>query len=153
MPPLKMELIKKAHHPFYWTVKVDPKSLLLASFLFHLIFLVIHRTISFIKWKAMYIIIFCNWAHAVLLVKMSLCLIDSWDFSRPHDLVQWTPSVCYPSHSSVSSSPNCHIRVVYALDAFHLSALLSMSPFPHPSSSILYPFLFLKPSQRVCLRL
>lgn len=51
---------------------MDPKSLLLASFLFHLIFLVIHRTISFIKWKAMYIIIFCNWAHAVLLVKMSL---------------------------------------------------------------------------------
>lgn len=39
--------------------------------------------------------------------------------------------VCYPSHSKCSSSPNCHIRVVYALDAFHLSALLSMSPFPH----------------------
>ena len=100
MPPLKMELRKEAHHPFYWSVKVDPKSILLA-FLFHLIFLVIHRAISFINWKAMYIIIFCNWAHAILLVKMSLCLIDSWDFSRPHDMVQWAPSVCYPSHSSV----------------------------------------------------
>lgn len=98
MPPLKTELTKKSHHPFYWSVKVDPKSILLASFLFYLIFLVIHRTISFIKWKAMYIIIFCNWAHAILLVKMSLCLIDAWDFSRPHDMAQMS-SLCVLSFS------------------------------------------------------
>ena len=98
MPPLKMELTKKAHHLFYWSGKVDPKSTLLASFLFYLIFLVTHRTISFIKWKAMYIIIFCNWAHAILLAKMRQMHETSQGLMIWY---KWAASVCYPSHSSV----------------------------------------------------
>lgn len=48
-----MEIAKKAHHPFYWSLEVDFKSISHASFLFYLIFLVIDRTSRFIKQKAM----------------------------------------------------------------------------------------------------
>lgn len=49
----KMELAKKTHHPFYWSLEVDFKSIPHVSFLFYLIFLAIDRTSRFIKQKAM----------------------------------------------------------------------------------------------------